>query len=141
MGKQKSFDFLDASKRHYSDAVFLYADARLANAAQLFGFAAECGVKALVEKLLNQPLPPNYYVHVNVLVNLLHTLQVSVNGRQGAKYLAMMGHFKAFGTWHTDHRYQSETQIPLKKYMESWAVASEEVQNMLQQAQIDSVLR
>lgn len=44
-------DFLDAHHRHWSDAEFLFADARLANADQLYGFCAECGLKATMVRL------------------------------------------------------------------------------------------
>lgn len=41
-------DFLDAHRRHLRDAEFLYAAKRLPNADQLFGIAAECGLKRLM---------------------------------------------------------------------------------------------
>jgi hypothetical protein len=133
------YNFLEASKRHYRDAEFLQSDVRLPNAAQLFGFAAECGVKALIEKVLNKPLPPEYEKHANALVNLLRNLQVLVNGRQNAKYLAGIKRFKAFGSWLVEHRYQSEANIPLK-HMQAWADAAKEIQIILEHARIDGVL-
>ena len=139
MVSQKSFDFLDVSKRHYTDAVLLQASARLPNAAQLFGISAECGVKALIEKILNQPLPKKFYKHANVLVNLLPAFLVLTNGRQEAKYLAQIGMFKKFDTWDIQDRYRSETKIPLTKHMADWVVASKEVQDVLTQAYLDGV--
>ena len=133
-------DFFEASKRHFSDAEFLRNNARLPNAAQLFGFAAECGVKALIEKLDNNVLLPDYQKHADGLVNLLHKYRLSVNGLQGAKYFAMLGRFKVFGTWHAYHRYEPESDIPLTRYLNGWKTASEDVQKMLQQAQLDGVL-
>jgi hypothetical protein len=41
-------DFLDASDRHWKDGEHLYASNRWANADQLFGLAAECGLKRLM---------------------------------------------------------------------------------------------
>ena len=137
MASQKSWDFLDASKRHYDDAVLLQANACLPNAAQLFGLSAECGVKALSEKIQNQPLPSNYYKHANVLVNLLPKL---FHGRLGATYLARIGLFKSFSSWDIEDRYRSVAQIPLAKHMADWVAASKEVQDMLTQAYIDGVL-
>ena len=138
--KRKKWDFFGASKRHYDDAMLLMAGVRLANAAQLFGLSAECGVKVIIEKIHN-PLPDKLLKHANVLVNLLPNLQVSVNGRQEATYLAMVTQFKAFGNWHVDHRYQSETNIPLTQHLKNWAMASREVQLMLQKAQLDGVIQ
>ena len=42
-------DFLDAHHRHWQDAEFLYAAQRLANADHLYGMAAECGLKRLMQ--------------------------------------------------------------------------------------------
>lgn len=59
-------DYLDAHHRHWDDAERLFAAARWANADHLYGLAAECGLKALMEKLspqgaLNQKQD---YVHI-----------------------------------------------------------------------------
>jgi len=134
------FDFFDASKRHYNDAKFLQNDNRLPNAAQLFGFAAECGMKALIEKISGQSLDLKYYKHVDGLIKLLPSLSTLANGRMAGTYLAMISGFNAFGTWTTHHRYMSETDIPLAD-LPTWAAASAEVQKMLQQAQLDGVLK
>lgn len=40
-------DFLDAHNRHWQDAEQLFEAQRWANADQLFGMAAECGLKSL----------------------------------------------------------------------------------------------
>lgn len=45
-----STNFLEAYERHLEDAVFLYNDSRFANAGQLYGLAAECGLKELMIK-------------------------------------------------------------------------------------------
>ena len=41
-------DFLDAHQRHWDDAEHLLQAQRWANADHLYGFAAECGLKAVV---------------------------------------------------------------------------------------------
>jgi hypothetical protein len=41
-------DFLDAHHRHMTDAETLFQAKRIANADQLYGFAAECGLKKLM---------------------------------------------------------------------------------------------
>ena len=41
-------DFLDASQRHWDDAERLFQAQRWANADQLYGIAAECGLKCLM---------------------------------------------------------------------------------------------
>lgn len=58
-------DFLDAHKRHWADAEYLFAAKRWANADHLYGMAAECGLKTLMQWLTNKPLDPKKdYVHV-----------------------------------------------------------------------------
>lgn len=44
-------DFLDAHHRHWEDAELLAASSRLANADQLYGVSAECGLKRLMVHL------------------------------------------------------------------------------------------
>ena len=41
-------DFFDAHERHWLDAELLYKNTRLANADQLYGLSAECGLKRLM---------------------------------------------------------------------------------------------
>ncbi|MEW6037989.1 MAG: SAM-dependent methyltransferase [Pseudomonadota bacterium] len=59
-------DFLDAHKRHWDDAELLFQAQRWANADHLYGMAAECGLKALMEKLSPQGAldPKQDYVHI-----------------------------------------------------------------------------
>ena len=42
-------DFLDAHKRHWEDAERLFQAQRWANADHLYGMAAECGLKRLMQ--------------------------------------------------------------------------------------------
>ena len=53
-------DYLDAMARHWDDAELLWGQVprRFANADQLYGLAAECGLKALMTKLVN-----NFFDH------------------------------------------------------------------------------
>lgn len=41
-------DFVDAHERHWRDAELLWQHQRWANADQLYGLSAECGLKALM---------------------------------------------------------------------------------------------
>lgn len=53
-----SVDFLDAHRRHWEDAELLHEHARWANANQLYGIAAECGMKRLM-LVFGMPLDSN----------------------------------------------------------------------------------
>ena len=44
-------DFADAHRRHWEDAELLHDHGRWANADQLYGFSAECGLKAVMRIL------------------------------------------------------------------------------------------
>ena len=44
-------DFADAHRRHWEDAELLYGHERWANTDQLYGFSAECGLKAVMRSL------------------------------------------------------------------------------------------
>ena len=94
-------DFQGASKRHYRDAELLMANKRIPNAGQLFGFAAECGIKALlvayglktnprtgdIKEKKEAKKPYKYKTHVNTIVN---NIQVFTISRMYPRYLGMM---------------------------------------------------
>jgi hypothetical protein len=44
-------DYRDAAERHWEDAGFLINDNRIANTDHLFGMAAECALKAVMQTL------------------------------------------------------------------------------------------
>lgn len=57
-------DFQDAHIRHWTDAEYLFQAQRWANADHLYGVAAECGLKALIETGQGAPLSSPDFVHV-----------------------------------------------------------------------------
>lgn len=57
-------DFRDAHERHWDDADLLFAAQRWANADHLYGMAAECGLKWLIEQFTNSPLAKPDRLHV-----------------------------------------------------------------------------
>lgn len=149
-------DFKSSATRHYNDAEYLTADNRHANAGQLFGFCAECGLKALLisqgyprnqdgspsknRKQLEAHNPPLPYIriHINELQKIFTNIQQWESGR-GANYLAMIEQsITNFSDWSTDHRYYAENKIPLS--LPQWQQAARNAMLMLQQATIDGVL-
>ena len=48
-------DFVDAHRRHWEDAELLFDHQRWANADQLYGLSAECGLKAVMQ-ILGMPV-------------------------------------------------------------------------------------
>jgi hypothetical protein len=135
-------NFRESAKRHYNDAELLLSNTRQANAGQLYGFAAECGLKALLIWHGYSPDPAagdidrNYHIHINRLVN---NVASSLSGRGADKYLSMIPSISNFSTWTIEHRYWLETALP--NNITNWRSATIEVMNMLDQAITDGVVR
>ena len=99
-------DFADAHSRHWQDAELLFEHHRWANADQLYGLSAECGLKAVMEKL-GMPVgdvgpEKKYREHVKKLWPVFHDF---ANGRGGARYLEMLPRGDPFANWAIDARY------------------------------------
>lgn len=135
-------NFQVAALRHYKDAELLKNHGRSANAGQLFGIAAECGIKAVIQ-LLNHNNPKVHLTessanknglieptHLDLLDNLSNT-----NGRLGSGYKAHLHSINNFANWSVHQRYWGDTHLP--NSLEDWHNAAKEVMKMLQQAQID----
>jgi len=104
-------DYLDAMKRHWEDAELLWIQnpKRFANADQLYGLVAECGLKALMAKLV-----PNFFdnirqrpsdlldrKHANLIWGrYLHHSQGSAASRYALPPIS-----NPFGQWEIDDRY------------------------------------
>lgn len=142
----QAVDFFEASRRHYADAMLLRGEGCDPNAGHLFGFAAECGVKALLVDCgyptdqdgdLGKPGPsvPDAKKHIAELTGLLQQLVASLSGRDGAKYLGQIPNLTDFADWKASHRYYAAASIPPS--LDRWQTAAGEVQQMLQNLQID----
>lgn len=87
-------DFRDAAERHWGDAEYLFSDTRLANADHLFGLAAECALKAVMQALGmalgsgGVPVDQQYKVHINHLWDEFISFS---SGRGGGRYAAALG--------------------------------------------------
>ena len=134
--------FRESAKRHYNDAELLLSNTRRANAGQLYGFAAECGLKALLIWHGYSPNPStgdidkNCRIHINKLVNNVASF---LGGRGADKYLSMIPSVSKFSTWTIDHRYWVEAALP--NNIIDWRSATIEVMNMLDQAITDGVVK
>lgn len=140
-------DFFEASGRHYTDATLLHGAGRHTNAGHLYGFAAECGVKALLvdcgyptdidgdlKKTPEVPILPARK-HIDELSKLLQQIVASLSGRDGARYLAQVPNLGEFADWSVSHRYCAAASIPPS--LEKWQRAAGEVLRMLQNLQLD----
>jgi hypothetical protein len=105
-------DYLDAMKRHWEDAELFWNQEpkRLANADQLYGLVAECGLKALMTKLVhgyfdhNRGRPSNR----DDLVHADGIWERYINYSQGgaaALYALPTDDINPFEQWEIDDRY------------------------------------
>ena len=144
-----------AARRHMTDAETLFTTGRLANAGQLYGFVAECGLKALMMACGIQadadggipgkrPAPTKgkhpLREHVPLLMtNITADFQIIPDGIQANKYLALVPNRNDFHDWLIDHRYWRDAALPIAS-INLWRVAAREITTMLDQAKQDGVL-
>ena len=151
MSSGKPIQFHKAAKRHFLDANLLLSHKRLANAAQLYGFCAECGIKALliwhglpetdtgdIDTKNNNKKSDKFRKHVHELVAHIHLVENFLQGRNGAKYLALISKINNFSNWHTEHRYYDETYLPTASFPR-YQDAAQEIMKMFDQAVLDGV--
>ena len=101
-------DFADACRRHWEDAELLFAKNRWANADQLYGLSAECGLKAAMQTLemdvdtIGRPQAPEYRKHVQ---ELWPTFYIFAEKRGGSRYLRLLPRNRPFADWSHHDRY------------------------------------
>lgn len=151
----QSVNYAEAARRHLRDAETLFAGGRPANAGQLFGFAAECGLKAMLIACQVPPgpdgdLPRNH----PITSNKRHPLRAHIpdlsdritqcgylipDTASATRYMASLPSLCQFNNWSIDHRYWKETALPLTS-VPDWRAAAGEVAAMLDQIKEDGVL-
>lgn len=107
-------DFLDAHHRHWDDAERLFVAERWANADHLYGLAAECGLKALIEKLIGQGAldPKQDYVHImedKKPNNAWSRYQSYLSGRFAIEFA--LPQTNPFSDWRISQRYAHQNQF------------------------------
>lgn len=135
-------DFYAALKRHYEDARFLEESGRKPNSGQLFGIAAECGLKALLidlghRKEANGDLDKNegFRKHINQITKAITTLETWLQGRSATKYYTMLNKLTDFNDWDVSHRYFAESAIP--DSLEKWKAAVEDIRRAVEQIRVE----
>jgi hypothetical protein len=129
------------------DAKSLLAGNRAANAGQLFGFVAECGLKALliacgVASDANGEIPKGHRLrqHIPALKDrIVVEGHLIPDGMRANKYLLSLAHLTKLADWLVDHRYWSDTALPLGS-VDGWRTAAEEILQALDKAKEDGVL-
>lgn len=137
-------DLLDAHSRHLEDADCLYTDGRLANADQLYGYSAECGLKLLMYKFD----PGNYWDSVRDWPSS-RVDRVHANGTwdrfeayrsgyvDGSKYTIAAEN--PFHNWDVSNRYASKGNFNAA-YVDPHKSAAHSVNSLIKKAQIEGLL-
>ncbi|QFY91198.1 SAM-dependent methyltransferase [Magnetovirga frankeli] len=106
-------DFLDAHRRHLSDAGYLFQAERWANADHLYGISAECGLKVLIEKLKGSSLDRGDRLHVmeeKKPNNAWLKYQTYLSGHAKAAKLALPT-LNPFADWLVSQRYANQSNF------------------------------
>lgn len=131
-------DYLDAHKRHWEDAELLMASGRLANADQLFGLSAECGIKALAVILKMKfekddwPNRQEYRGHADKIWGRFQTFD---EGR--LRY--PLPEENPFSDWKIDHRYANRNEFK-EEHVAAHQSGAKEVQSLIEKAERDGLL-
>ena len=111
-------DFVAAHLRHWKDAELLFKYDRCANADQLYGLCAECGLKAVMRRSrmqvepLGVPTRPEHKVHVN---KLWAEFPAFVSGRIGGRYVNLLLARNPFTNWSIGNRYAHDRHSTVRE--------------------------
>ena len=130
-------DYTDAQERHWGDAEHLFTARRWANADQLYGFSAECGLKSLMQNLGMRvraadgaPRERRHRVHIEELWNVFDQFAA----QRGASTLrARLPDGDPFSDWSHHNRYASRGHFA-EAYVEPHRKAALGVRLMVQGA-------
>ena len=147
-----SVNYFDAARRHFQDAGVLLSANRQANAGQLLGIAAECGIKAV---LVASRVPVDTEGSIDRLPCVkgrgfkehwpdLHQALTDLTGaipdsRTATTYLSALPNLGHFLDWRIEHRYWRDAALPLAS-VARWQLAAGDVMAVLDQAKEDGVL-
>jgi hypothetical protein len=135
-------DYLDAFVRHLRDARLLFDGAWWANADQLYGYSAECGLKCLMQAF-GMSLEPGGSGKPGERADRVHAdkiwdrYQVYRTGYGFAKYV--LPRQNPFYDWSIDNRYAGESNFDMA-YVEPHKDGAEAVEAVIAQAKEDGLI-
>ncbi|MFD0391323.1 hypothetical protein ACFQ4K_31330 [Tistrella bauzanensis] len=126
-------DFADAHERHWQDARSLSSAGRLPNADHLYGFSAECGLKALMVCFgmtmgTDGPVDRKDREHIDRLFQRYESYRSNSRHPSAAAYTITST--TAFDDWHASQRYANGTgshspgSMPMHKRLVRFAPSS-----------------
>ncbi|WP_337939347.1 hypothetical protein [Bilophila wadsworthia] len=134
-------DFLNAHERHWDDAEILYTFEKWANADQLYGISAECGVKSLMcafgmsmDSVKQKPSLPADRQHIGLLGQRYDAYRSQLYATQ------YQIDFSAFSNWDIGQRYVHESDIT-QANVQLHREATEAIRETMKQAKLNGVLQ
>ena len=136
-------DFHDAHLRHWQDGELLFGHDRWANADQLYGLSAECGLKAVMlgsgMRVRRSDGAPEQSEHRQHVAELWPVFGAFVSGRIAGGYLHLLPHGNPFASWSIADRYAHGDHFSCTR-VDQHRMAADKVRSMVQSAQQDGVL-
>ena len=132
----------DAHRRHWEDAELLLGHARWANADQLYGYSAECGLKLVMASIgmvvdhMGVPAARRHRVHVQDLWP--EFVAFASARREGARYVALLRSDAGFADWSHHDRYAHREHF-VRNDAERHRDAADEVRRIVELATEDGV--
>ncbi|MGV0761318.1 hypothetical protein V6768_18510 [Tistrella mobilis] len=137
-----TIDFGNAHDRHWNDAETLRENGRLANADHLYGFSAECGLKALMQSFGmsvhdGEPADRRDWKHVDQLAERYETYRSGSTYPNAASYMLVNGN--AFNDWRASQRYAVESAFTQDR-VDAHATGAREVRDLVKAARREGLL-
>ncbi|HEI8722807.1 SAM-dependent methyltransferase [Serratia marcescens] len=127
-------DFSDANERHWHDAELLLEKERFANADHLYGFSAECGLKALMRAFgmpcneAGSPQESRDWKHIDKLSVRYEAYR---SGGEFADYRC--DDVDAFSNWKVSDRYAKQSGFTVE-YVAAHRSAAKEIRSLINTA-------
>lgn len=126
-------NYEEAARRHHKDAQYLIGQGRQANAGQLLGFAAECGMKSMLVAC-GAPVASGgdvtrdsgFREHLPKLIDLMDQIENLSDSRLAAAFLAQIGDLDRLRSWDVNHRYWSDAAVPIAS-IPDWQQATHDI--------------
>jgi hypothetical protein len=137
-----SADFFDAHERHHQDAELLFNEQRWANADHLYGMAAECGLKRIMEAFGMQldpttrsPTQRKDWEHADGAWTRFESYRSGHH--QGAGYA--LPATNPFNDWHVSQRYAHRSHFGAIS-AQSHQVGAKLVAALIKKAQLEGLI-
>lgn len=133
-------DFSDANERHWHDAELLLTGERWANADHLYGFSAECGLKALMVAFgmpcneVGSPREQRDWKHIDKLSTRYEAYR---SGSAFADYRC--DDVDAFANWLVSDRYANQAEFDAN-YVAVHRNAAQAIRSLLKTARREGVI-